>query len=244
MSFDFHGVQQSAEPKAQASGDWTKVASVALAAATLIITAFRDSGAVPWLKYAGWPAVGVAALFLIFMAWKFLVAPWRKNRALLLHARTKIADLPDFIRRFKQDVVSTNHTNSISYQIQQLRLQPDDPSEKKPDAHKQAYYINQVLDQLLVRLETPVKGLVDIQLIFAVFDDFIRYVHDLYRDEWRKYLVDKKARIHESTWTQCIKAREAYAKFVDDYRVFRKKQEKDADAIGSGYYYETPDPLG
>lgn len=226
------------------TSDWTKVASVGLAAATLIITAFRDSATVPWLKYAGWPAVAIAALFLIVMAWKFLINPWRRKRRALSLAREKIAGLADFILRFKQDVISTNHTNSIAYQIAQMRLQPDDPSEKKPEAHKQSYYINSVMDQLLQRLETPVKELADIQLIFAIFDDFIRYVHDLYRDEWRKYLMDKKPRIHESIWTQCIKARESYAKFIDDYRVFRKLKEKDVDSISSNYYYETPDPLG
>jgi hypothetical protein len=233
-----------ASEKTKAAGDWTKVAGVGLAAATLVVTAFRDSDKVPWLKYAGWPAVVVAALLVVFFVWKFVIAPWRRKCVALRLARAKVVDLPDFITRFKHDVVGVDRTNSIAYQVSQITLQPNDATTPRPDARKQAYYVTQVLDQMLQRFEMPVEGLADIQLIFAVFDDFVRYVHDTYRDEWRTFLMTNRPRIPDHSWTQCIKAREAYAKFVDDYRIFRKSKEKDADAIGSGYYYETPDPLG
>jgi len=222
----------------------TEILGLAFTASTFFVNAFKDTTQYPWMKQVALPAFIIAVCFLAYLAWKRLFGPWRRKRAVLRDAREKIAGLADFVRRFKQDVIGVNHTTSIAYQVSQIRLNPVTPGEAKPDAHTQAYYIQQVMDQLLERLDTPVNGLADIRLIFSIFDDFIRYVHDLYRDQWRKYLMEKRDRIDDHQWTQCVKARETYSKFVDDYRVFRKSKEKDSYAIGSSYNYENPDPLG
>jgi hypothetical protein len=238
---NYFGMQP--EPPKSPTTKWTDVAGISMAAATLLINCFRDSDKIPWLKYLGWPASAAAVLFLGYMVWKNLIGPWRRKRAALRLARSKIVDLPDYIRRFKADVVHAQHSNGIAYQVSHITLNPNDATTKRPDAQRQSHYVGQMLDRLLERLESPVKGLPEIVLIFELFDDLVRYVLDLYRDEWKPFLRTHRARIHDDTWAQCIKAREYFAKFIDDYRVFRKAKEKDADAIGSGFHFETPDPL-